>query len=134
VVTTLSAVKLKRLERRGARIALICAALAPFALVAGIAASFITEESLPLLPGIAAFALLDRVSSRFVAAFDEETGAESDWHAWGSRRYLRHYAERAGVDWRLAAGVAWAGVGLLAGFFVFLCLHAVWDFATFGSG
>lgn len=118
--------------RRGAMMALFCAALAPLVVAGGLAASIATETSWAFVPAIPVFAVLDRLSARFVDAFDAETGASSVWYAWGSRDYLRHYAERAGVDWRLPAGVAWLGVGLLAGFFVFLCVYAVWDFARAG--
>ena len=120
--------------RRGALLALGCAAVAPLVVVSGIAVSIAMDESWVFLPAVAAFALLDRVSSRYVDAFDEETGSSSDWYAWGSRRYLRHYADRARVDWRFPAGGAWLGAGLLVAFFVFLCVHAVWDFATPGAG
>lgn len=106
------------------------AAFAPLAVAAGVAGGFVIEEPWGFGVGVAAFAILDRVSQRFVEAFDQATGSSSPWYVWATPRYLRHYSAAGGIRWWIAAGFSWLGVSLLLGFWVFLCLNAVWAFVA----
>jgi hypothetical protein len=92
--------------------------------------SIAMSEAWPFAVAIPLVALLDRGSIRFVRAYVDEHG--SSWGLYEPARpsYMRYWARRADVDWRVPAAVLWAGIALLAGFFIFLAGHAAWDLAS----
>lgn len=95
--------------------------------------SFAMSEAWPLAAAIALGALLDRASIRFVRVYVEEHG--STWGPYEAAKpsYMRYWARLAHVDWRFPAAVLWAGITLLACFFIFLAGNAAWDFATMAT-
>lgn len=119
-------------NRQAALRALWLPAAIPTVLAVCIGVSVATAEAWPFAVAVGLVALLDHASRRSVRAYVAEHRSARGPYVAATPAYLRYWARRAAVDWRVPAIVLWTGVALLAGFFIFLAVHAAWDFAVAG--
>ena len=119
-------------NRQAALRALWFPAAIPAVLAVCVGVSVATTEAWPFAVAVGLGALLDHASRRCVHPYVAEHVSPRGTYVAATPAYLRYWARRADVDWRVPAIVLWAGVALLAGFFIFLAVHAALDFATAG--
>lgn len=115
-------------EQQRSRTALLLSSIVPLLFAGGFLGGFLTPALLGLGGILAAVAL--GIASRYREEYRASVHAKRADPLAASRGYLEFHARRAGAPPGVIVCLVWMLWCPTFGFITFLCMHAVWDFAT----